>query len=466
MPFEKWSLEETARALRSRELNAVDLIERAQANYERWEPVLNAYKTWNGEGARKQAQAVDLLLASHVDLGPLMGVPVSVKDLFGVPGLPVFAGSDTALPEEYSAAGPVVQSVQSQLGIITGKSHTVEFAFGGLGVNAHWGTPVNPWSTDGHRVPGGSSAGAGLSLLQGTALLALGTDTAGSVRVPASFTGQAGLKTTYGRWSGKNIVPLSISLDTPGLLARHVKDLAFAFVAMETAMGRQPAPAISEVSLADLRVGVPENFFWNDIDASVAEVVEAALSKLAAQAKTLKRMTLQGCDTAFDVFRAGGLAAPELSQYMQAHFPEKIARLDPVVQLRVVGAQQVSAVEYLRRKAVLQQSGDEALAVYREFDVLVTPTVAIPPPLMSELQAVEDYGRINMLALRNTVIANLFGWCAMTLPVGLDKRGLPVGLQLIAPPHAEEKLLAMGLAFEQLIGQGPDILGSAPGMAG
>lgn len=466
MQLEKRSLEELSRALRSRELSSTGLIEKAQANYDRWEPALNVYKTWNGEGARKQAQAVDLLLDSNIDLGPLMGLPVSVKDLFGVPGLPVFAGSDSALPQQYSAAGPVVQSVLSQLGVITGKSHTVEFAFGGLGVNAHWGTPVNPWSADGHRVPGGSSAGAGLSLLQGTALLALGTDTAGSVRVPASFTGQAGLKTTIGRWSGKHIVPLSSSLDTPGILARHVQDLAFAFAAMEAAMGRQAASQIPELELADLRIGVPDNFFWDDADASVAEVTDAVLSKLGAKAKAFRRTTLQGCDTAFDVFRAGGLAAPELSQYMQAHFPEKIARLDPVVQLRVAGAQQVSSVEYLRRKAVLQQSGEEGLGVFREFDVLVTPTVAIPPPLMSELQDVEAYGRINMLALRNTVIANLFGWCAITLPIGRDKRGLPVGLQLMGPPNTEERLLAMGLAIEQFIGQGPDILGPVPGLAG
>mgnify|MGYP001367773678 FL=1 len=459
------SIQELGRALRSGKLTSVEVLDRAHACYDRLESRLNVYKTWNGDAARKQAQAADLLLQSHVDLGPLMGLPISVKDLFGVPGMPVFAGSDTALPRSYSAAGPVVRSVLQQVGVITGKTHTVEFAFGGLGVNAHWGTPVNPWSTDGHRVPGGSSSGAGLSLLQGTAVLALGTDTAGSVRVPASFTGQAGLKTTVGRWSCENIIPLSSSLDTPGLLARHVQDLALAFSAIEAGMGRSVGTAVPTADLSDIRIGVPSNFFWGDIDTSVAQVVESTLTKLGATAKSVQRMELPGCDTAFEVFRAGGLSAPELSQYMQLNFPEKIARLDPVVQLRVEGAQQVSSVEYLRRKAVLQRCGTDALMVFRDVDVLATPTVAIPPPLMSELESVEAYGRLNMLALRNTVIANLFGWCALTLPVGLDARGLPVGLQLIAPPHAEEKLLAMGMAFEQCLGQGPDLLGRAPGLA-
>jgi aspartyl-tRNA(Asn)/glutamyl-tRNA(Gln) amidotransferase subunit A len=141
-----------------------------------------------------------------------MGIPISVKDLFGVPGLPTCAGTNAAFPREWEAAGPVVGAVLSQLGIVTGKTHTVEFAFGGLGTNPHWGTPVNPWSSpDEPRAPGGSSAGAGVSLAQGSALLALGTDTAGSVRIPASFTGQTALKTTHGRWSLEGIVPLSPS---------------------------------------------------------------------------------------------------------------------------------------------------------------------------------------------------------------------------------------------------------------
>lgn len=456
------SLEETAVALREGGLKAVELIEHAQANYDRHEPNTNAFKTWNGLAAARQAQAVDLLIDSGVDLGALMGVPVSVKDLFGVPGMPVFAGSDSALPPAYSQAGPVVKSVTGQLGIITGKTHTVEFAFGGLGVNNHWGTPVNPWSTDGHRVPGGSSSGAGVSLLQGTALLALGTDTAGSVRVPAAFTGQVGLKTTIGRWSGQHIVPLSFSLDTPGLLAGSVEDVDYAFRAMEAAMSATPMATRAEAELSAIRIGVPTNFFWEDTEASIAALVDEAITKLAGSARSVRRLELARCDEGFAVFRAGGLAAPELSQYMQAHFPEKIERLDPVVRMRVAGAEQVSSVEYLRRKAALAQYGREAEGVFSERDVLVTPTVAIPPPLLSELDKTEEYGRLNMLTLRNTVIANLFGWCALTLPVGKDKYGMPVGLQVMAPPHAESRLLAICLAFEACLGKPKEVLGHAP----
>lgn len=454
-----------ARELREGNTSSVALMENVQANYEKYESALNAYKTWNGKTAAQQAQATDLLLKSGMDLGPLMGLPISVKDLFGVPGMPVFAGSDTALPEPYTAAGPVVKGVQRQVGVITGKTHTVEFAFGGLGVNTHWGTPVNPWSTDGHRVPGGSSSGAGVSLLQGTALLALGTDTAGSVRVPASFTGQAGLKTTYGRWSGRGVIPLSSSLDTPGLLARSVEDLAYGFAALEAGMSHGQVRALPQIDLSSVRIGIPEDFFWADIDASIATVIDAALSRIGSNARLTKKMVLMGCDEAFKVFSVGGLAAPELRQYMQEHYPEKIERLDPVVRIRIEGADQVSSVEYLRRKAVLQRSGQEGLAAFDDFDVLVTPTIVVPPPLMTDLEAVGEYGRINMLVLRNTVIANLLGWCAVSLPVGLDARGLPVGMQLMAPPHQEERLLAISLAFERCLGAGPQLLGHAPGIA-
>lgn len=303
-----------------------------------------------------------------------------------------------------------------------------------------------------------------MSLAQGTAVLALGTDTAGSVRVPASFTGQAGLKTTAGRWPGEQIVPLSSSLDTPGILARTVEDLAYSFSAIEASLGYGDDAEVPHADLSALRIGVPTNFFWEDIDASISTLVDDAISRLASHASGLQRVELPACDDAYDIFRAGGLAAPELRHYMQMHFPEKIARLDPVVRLRVEGAEQVSSVEYLRRKAVLEQCGLRGLSAFANVDVLITPTIPIPPPLLSEIEDIAAYGKANMLALRNTVIANLFGWCALTLPIGLDKRGLPVGLQLMAPPLEEYRLLAMGQAFERCLGKGPDLLGAVPGL--
>jgi len=453
---------EYARRLRDGQLRAVALVDECEARHARLETRFNAYKTWNGAGARTQAQAADLLLGQGVDLGPLMGLPVSVKDLYGVPGLPVFAGSDAELPAACRAAGPVVAEVMRQLGNVVGKTHTVEFAFGGLGVNAHWGTPLNPWSGDKPRVPGGSSSGAGVSLVQGTALLALGSDTAGSVRIPASVTGQAGLKTTYGRWSNEGIVPLSSSLDTPGLLCRTVEDLVYSFQALDRALSAAPT-AVPEIDdLSRVRIGVPGNFFWNDADPSVVAALEATIASLSRAGARIVGLTLPHCDEVYEIFRNGGLAASELAAYMQMHFPDKIARLDPVVRARVDGAAQVSSVEYLRRKAVLKARGQEAAAVFADVDVILTPTVAITPPLLEEIQDIAAYGRANLLALRNTAIGNLFGWCGVTMPVGLDAARMPVGMQLLAAPMQEPGLLGIAAALERHLGNGIQVLGTAP----
>src|SRR5690625_1635996 len=151
-----------AQRLRGGALTAQQLMESCIAHYERSETALNAYKTWDGARALEVAKAADTLLKGNYDLGPLMGIPTSVKDLFGVPGLPTFAGSSAALPEQFSQAGRLVQAFIDQLSPITGKSHTVEFAFGGIGMNGHWGAPRNPWDTQVHRIPGGSSSGAGV----------------------------------------------------------------------------------------------------------------------------------------------------------------------------------------------------------------------------------------------------------------------------------------------------------------
>src|SRR5436190_8647495 len=235
-------------------IRARELTEAAQAQHD---PSLNAYKAWAPEFALRQADAADAAFAAGSHLGRLQGIPVSVKDIYGVAGLPVFAGSPRELPAAWQREGPLVRALRSQLAVIMGKTHTVEFAFGGLGINAHWPVPWNPQDRNVHRAPGGSSSGAGVSLGERTALLALGTDTAGSVRIPASVTGNAGIKTTKGRWSTDGVVPLSPTFDTTGLLARSVADLAFAFEELD---GRA---VTSLQDLSGVRLGIAERFLWD-----------------------------------------------------------------------------------------------------------------------------------------------------------------------------------------------------------
>ena len=209
---------EIARDLREKRASARELTEAAIARHERFGERLHAYSLWAPEQARAVADAADAAFAAGVSVGPLQGVPVSLKDLFAAAGYPCFAGSSRRLPADpWERDGPLVATLRRQLGVIMGKTHMVEFAFGGTGRNSHHGAPYNPWDAAAHRSVGGSSSGAGVSLLEGSALLAFGSDTAGSVRIPACMTGNAGLKVTLGRWSTEGVVPLSFSFDTPGL---------------------------------------------------------------------------------------------------------------------------------------------------------------------------------------------------------------------------------------------------------
>ncbi|MDH3739338.1 MAG: amidase family protein, partial [Alphaproteobacteria bacterium] len=181
--IETASLETLAGALRDGSTSAMALADWAIDNHDRRGEAFHAYKTWDADKLRTQAIAADAVFAAGIDLGPLQGIPISVKDLIGVSGYPIFAGCPRPLPEKWQTEGPVVAAIRRQLGVISGKSHTVQFAFGGMGFNQHWGAPRNPWDAGEHRSPGGSSSGAGVSLGEGSALLAIGSDTAGSVRI-------------------------------------------------------------------------------------------------------------------------------------------------------------------------------------------------------------------------------------------------------------------------------------------
>ncbi len=196
------------------------VISAAVARHDHFGGALGAYKHWDGDRAVAEARAADALLGAGRDAGAVMGLPISVKDIYGVDGMPTFAGTPKEMPETWRTEGPVVAALRRGLAIPMGKTHTVEFAFGAVGATANWPSPRNPWDATDNRVCGGSSVGAGVSLAEGSAVVALGTDTGGSVRIPASVTGQVGLKTTIGRWSTAGIVPLSSSFDTPGTLTR------------------------------------------------------------------------------------------------------------------------------------------------------------------------------------------------------------------------------------------------------
>jgi aspartyl-tRNA(Asn)/glutamyl-tRNA(Gln) amidotransferase subunit A len=435
-------LSEISARLADGRVRARALIEEAQARHD---PQLNAYKTWAPDLALRQADAADAAFAAGNRLGALQGIPVSVKDIYGVEGLPVFAGSPRELPTGWRQEGPLVRRLRSQIAVIMGKSHTVEFAFGGLGVNAHWPAPWNPHDRKVHRSPGGSSSGAGVSLGEGTALIALGTDTAGSVRIPASMTGNAGIKTTKGRWSTDGVVPLSGTFDTTGLLARSAGDLAFAFQQFDG------AAVAALADLSGIRLGRAERFFWEQTSPGVAERVEEALSLAAADGARVGDMALPAVKEVFELYHRGGIVSPELYAFLSAELPDWIETLDRRVRRRMEAGKGLSAWEYLQRKQRYAILSAEAAASLAGVDALVSLTVPITPPPMAEVADDEAYIRTNLLALRNTCPASFLGLCAVTLPAGRDAAGMPVGLQLIGAPGSETRLLAIGVRLERLL---------------
>jgi aspartyl-tRNA(Asn)/glutamyl-tRNA(Gln) amidotransferase subunit A len=456
-----------AQALIERTVSARDLVEEAIANHERNDALANAYLLWTSSRARKSAAAADAAFAAGAIAGPLQGVPISIKDLFAAEGLPTFAGSDRRLPPEWEQDGPVIATLRRQLGVIMGKTHMVEFAFGGTGQNHHWGAPRNPWDKAAHRSPGGSSSGAGVSLQEGSALLAFGSDTAGSVRIPASMTGTVGLKVTMGRWSAAGVVPLSPTFDTPGLLARSVEDLAFGFGSID-AMVADPFRYLSRVGrleIAGVRIGIGDPFLWSECDPGIAEGAKAALDALAAKGALVRERTLPEARAAYDIFLEGGFSAIELRAFLERELPQWLAELDPIMAPAVKSAETLTAREYLARLYRVRQLARTAQPRFADVEVIASPTVCATPALISEVTDAAGHLRINRRLVHNTVGVNYLGLCAITLPVALDRAGMPVGLQFIAPPGNEERLIAVALAAEHVLGTGRDRLGRPPLLA-
>lgn len=461
------TIAEIATALDERRVSARELVEAAIISHERWDAELRAYSLWAPEAARKAADAADAAFASGARVGSLQGIPISLKDLFGANGLPTFAGSPRRLPPAWEKDGPLVATVRRQLGVVMGKTHMVEFAFGGTGANHHWGCPTNPWAADGPRSPGGSSSGAGVSLAEGSALLAFGSDTAGSVRIPACATGHVGLKVTAGRWSTEGVVPLSRVFDTPGILVRNVADAVYGFGALDPAWGDARAfeRSVADVDIDGVRIGLGDPVMWSDCASGIAEAAQGALDLLGKAGARIAPKTVPEIKEALAVFAEGGVSGAELRAFLDLELPEWIPLVDPLNAPVVAAAASLPASVYLRRHYRLAKLARSAEARLADVDVIASPTLPIPPPLLAEIRDSDSHWAANRWLTRNTVPANYLGLCAITLPVGRDAAGMPVGLQLTARGGQEERLLAIAWAAERVLGRAPERLGAPPHLA-
>lgn len=428
---------------------------------------LDAYIAFDAGALRRQADAIDDAASRGDDPGPLAGVTVSVKDLYALDGHPLYAGTKRALPAW--PEGFLVASLRRLGAIFTGKTHTVEFAFGGVGLNPNTGTPVNPWDPVDHRAPGGSSAGAGVSLWEGSARIALGTDTGGSIRIPASATGVVGLRPTTGRWPTTGVVPLSPSLDTVGMLAHTVEDLRYAFRAIDplARTGDVPADPVPE-GVSGLRIGVPASRLWTDADSAVAAVVEGALEELRAAGADVLELEAAELDEAAERYLTGPIVQPEFVEFLQRELPDWIPLLDPIIGTRLEAAGGVPALEYI---AAHQHRRRLSADLHARLDaerihLLAAPTLPISPPPLAALARLDAYRKANRAMLSGTCSASMLDMCAISLPAGLDGEGMPVGLQLMGPSGTDLELLARAAAVEGVLGTNLTRLGTPPRVAG
>lgn len=447
-------LADIARALRGGETTARALLETATARRTSRRPALDAW-CFIDPAAEEAADRADRRLRGDAhEPGPLCGLPVSVKDLYGVGGQPVWAGTARPLPERWSAEGWLVSELRRQGAVIVGRTTTVELAYGAVGTNPHHGTPRNPHDDAHHRIPGGSSAGAGVSLVEGSAVVALGTDTGGSIRIPASLTGTVGLKTTVGRWPTDGVVPLSTTLDTVGALTRSVADAAWFFAAVDPRWG-DPARFVAEPpdsAAQPLRLGRPTARILSDADPSIVGVVEGALARLAdAGAATSTAIDGRLVDEAESLYMEGCIVAAECSRLIAEELPEWADLLDPRVAARLRDAPGLDSPRYLGDQARRESLAARASELFAEVDLLVWPTHLDRPARVAELDTIERYLAVNRRLLSSTCVVNTLGLCALTLPVGTDDSGMPVGLHLVAPAGRDEALLRAALRVEQAL---------------
>ena len=386
------------------------------------------------DAARAAADASDARAARGRSLGTLDGVIVSIKDLFDVAGEPTRAGSKILAEEAAPAAADaaIVQRLRQAGAVIVAKTNMTEFAFSGIGANPHFGTPGNP--RDRRRVPGGSSAGAPVAVADGMCEIAIGTDTGGSVRIPAALCGLVGFKPSRQRVPTEGAFPLSNTLDSVGPIARSVADCAKADAIMA---GEEFAP-LETLALAGIRFGLPDGLLLEQLDDIVAPAFKAAVARLDAGGVRISHEELPFLDDWVAVNERGGVIAPEACAVHRDRLRRRGTDIDPNVRIRIERGCAVSdanLTETLRQRHRLVAAMDTRLA---GLDALVMPTTTIVAPTIAEVDDPKVFAVRNAALLRNTSMVNFFDLCAISLPLSAN---LPVGLMLVARNGQDHRLL-------------------------
>ena len=440
-------ISEIGAALRTKKASAHELTEETLRRIADANPRLNIFLTVTEAAARARAAVLDDELARGIDRGPLHGIPIAHKDNIFTRGVRTTGGSKIFADfiPDYDAT--IVRQLNDAGANMIGKTGLHEFAYGITSNNPHFGAIRNPW--DPERVPGGSSGGSAAAVAGRLVPLATGTDTGGSIRIPASFCGVVGLKPTYERVSRKGVMPLGLTLDHAGVLAGAVRDVAVAFsLIAKHSSGYVPA---GHADLRGMRIGVPENFFVERIAPDVMLSFRAAVQTAAALGAHVTEIKLPDVESVNVIGRIVQLS--EVSALL-ARYLDRRSELGRDIVVLLEQGRLIPAVDYLNAQRVRTVLARDFLKIWKHLDCLMTPATPMTAPKIGEMTVAfgsftED---VRTAATRLTRPFNVLGWPALALPCGFSSMGMPIGLQLIAPPQQEDTLLQAGAALEDAFG--------------
>jgi aspartyl-tRNA(Asn)/glutamyl-tRNA(Gln) amidotransferase subunit A len=440
---------ELSHLLASQKITSRQLVEQALA----------AIKDPQGEGSRTflsvhesealaAADRADAQRRGGVKLSALAGIPISIKDLFDEAGVTTLGGSKVLVGTPAATRdSSVVARLKKADAVIIGRTNLVEFAYSGLGINPHYGTPKNAFDRATGRIPGGSSSGAAVSVTDGMAAGAIGTDTGGSIRIPAALNGLVGFKPTARRVPLDGVLPLAFTLDSAGPIAKTVADCALLDQVLAAEADGVPAPA----NLRDLRFAVPKTVFQDDLSPAVTDVFKAALVRLSATGATVVELPMAEFAQAAAVNPRGALTSAEAYSWHRQWIKDGADKYDPRVLVRMRPAETMTAASYIELIKLREKFISTINAAASGYDAMLMPTTPDTAPTIAEASKDDEtYFRLNLRMLRNPAIVNLFDGCALSVPCH-EPGAAPVGMMIAGTQNTDRKILAIGLAVEEVV---------------
>lgn len=451
-----WTTAEAAAQLRHRNLSPVELTRRALSRIEKLNPRLNAFITVTAEQALRDAESAEREMRRGKYRGLLHGIPITLKDNIWTKGVRTTAGAKFLGDFVPPTDARVAKKLCDAGAVLLGKTNLHEFAYGITTENPHYGATKNPWNTE--CIPGGSSGGSAAALAAGIGFGSVGTDTGGSIRIPAALCGIVGLKPTFGRVSCDGIVPLAVTLDHAGPLARSVEDVAIFLDAI--AEDEMPngnfqrairAAAKAKKSRTKWRLGWPRDYFFHRVDEEVKRIVEKAAREFEKMGARVEEVSLPHVEDSAEPSTQIALAEALEYHESQGYFPAHAADYGADVRKRLEMGSAVRAVDYLKAQQVRERVREDFRAAFERVDAIIAPTTPCAAPRLGHdtVKIAGETPSVRGALVRMNRPANFTGFPVISLPCGLTKRGLPIGMALHGPEWAEAKLLRIAFAYEQ-----------------